>query len=234
MNFFGYKSKFESIIRGVTAIGIGLVMLLSAMDKTDSDAFVLVTRIVSVFLVAAGIVSFIVGYRRRSLGYQNLMNVNAVVDIVLGIIIFFCAAQLASFLVYLIAALLIIFGAVQLIALAGVMSVVGSGFTSLLLSVLAIMGGIFLLFNPFTLDVMGIIAGVFLIIYGVQELSASYRLSKAEKIFRDKMEAESSANDSSKPVKPDLSTNLDEVKDVEYHKVDDFDKIDEQAGKDLD
>ena len=55
MIFFGYKTKFSSIIRALSAIGIGLVMLL------HSDASVVVVKIIAALLVVAGMCPWCTG-----------------------------------------------------------------------------------------------------------------------------------------------------------------------------
>ena len=52
---FGYNNKFSSILRALSAIGIGGVMLFS------NEATITVVKIIAAFLFAAGIVSFIYG-----------------------------------------------------------------------------------------------------------------------------------------------------------------------------
>ncbi len=173
---FGYKSKFSSILRACSAIGIGLVMILA------NDASVLVVKIVAAFLIAAGLVSLVYGLVHRQSGYLPFMVANAVVDLVLGLLLFFFPTQVAGFIVYILGGCLIIFGAFQLIALIGALSLIGGGFTTLILSICAIAGGILLIFNPFTIKVMSILAGVALIFYGMQELISTWRIGKAAKV----------------------------------------------------
>ena len=43
----------------------------------------------------------------------------------------------------------------------------------------AIVGGAFLLFNPFTLGVMSVIAGCFMLLYGVSELISTWKVGRA-------------------------------------------------------
>ena len=57
---FGYKNKFGGFLRALAAIAIGMVMVVSR-----TDAMVLAVRIIAAFLLASGLVSFIVGYKDR-------------------------------------------------------------------------------------------------------------------------------------------------------------------------
>ena len=80
---FGYNNKFSSILRALSAISIGGVMLFS------NEATITVVKIIAAFLFAAGIVSFIYGYVNRRNGAMSLMSLNAVVDIIIGLLLFF-------------------------------------------------------------------------------------------------------------------------------------------------
>lgn len=173
---FGYKSKLSSILRACAAIGIGLVMILA------TDATVTVVKIVAAFLMVVGVVSLVVGLIDRKTGSLPLLGTNAVVDLVLGVLLFLYPTQVAGFIVYAIGAVLIIFGILQLIVLIGALSLIGGGFLSLVLSICAIVGGIILVFNPFTMKVMSILAGAALIVYGVQELMSAWKVRKAVKM----------------------------------------------------
>ena len=173
---FGYKSKLSSILRACAAIGIGLVMILA------TDATVTVVKIVAAFLMVVGVVSLVVGFVDRKAGSLPLLGTNAVVDLVLGVLLFLYPTQVAGFIVYAIGAVLIIFGILQLIVLIGALSLIGGGFLTLVLSICAIVGGIILVFNPFTMKVMSMLAGAALIVYGVQELMSAWKVRKAVKV----------------------------------------------------
>lgn len=203
----GYKSKVSSLLRALSTIAIGLVMIVS------NNATVSAVRIIATLLFAAGLISFIYGYLNRKSGILSLMSVNAVVDIVIGLVLFFFPGAIANFIVVLIGLLLLGLGIIQLLALASVMSLLGSGFMSLILSIATIIGGIVLIFNPFTMKVAGIIAGAALVVYGVQELISAWRMDKAKKVYEIKFGPKPDG-------RTEASKEFDGVKDVEYQKVD--------------
>lgn len=221
---FGYKSKFSSILRSCAAAAIGLVMLI------NTDATVTVVKIVASFLFAAGAVTFAHGYVKRSTGALPLMSVNAVVDIVLGILLFLFPNQVADFIPRLIGVALVIFGALQVIVLAGTLSLVGSGRASMILSILALVGGILLVFSPFSLAVMKVIAGVFLLVYGVSEILSMSRVTKAQEAydikfgrqgqFNTDMEAEDVQYPSSADKTKLDTSGISDAKEVEFTKED--------------
>ena len=174
---FGYNSKFSSILRSLSAIAIGLVMVVS------NNATVTVVRIIAAFLFAAGVVSFIYGFVNRKNGAMALMSVNAVVDIVIGLLLYLFPTAVAGVIVTLIGVAVLIFGIIQLIVLTGTMSLVGMGGFSLILCIFALIGGITLLFNPFSERVMSLLAGILLIVYGVSDLISMFRVLKAKEAY---------------------------------------------------
>ena len=140
---FGYKNKFTGPLRALTAIAIGIVMV-----ACKTNALELAVRIIAAFVMASGIVSMIVGYRNRSNGTMGLLGFNAVVDLILGVLLFIYPGVAAGLLIYLIAFVLICFG-------------------FFLISKPAFLG-----------EAIGVVAGVSLIIYGASELVSSWRMRK--------------------------------------------------------
>jgi len=216
---FGYKSKFTSILRASAAIGIGLVMLFG------NNAPVTVVKIIAAFLFAAGIVSVIHGIVKKDDGALPLMLTNAAVDMLLGLALFFFPQTLSNFIIYMIGIALILFGALQLIVLSGAMSLIGSGFSTLLLSILAIIGGVMLLFSPFGMRTMGIIAGCLLIFYGVSELISTWKVSRAREVYEIKFAAPAQSEDGTDGLD---TSGVSGAKEVEYTKVEEDKAADEQ------
>lgn len=209
---FGYNNKFSSILRSLAAIAIGLVMVCA------TDATTTVVQIIAAFLFAAGIVSFAYGFANRKSGTFGLMTVNAVVDIVIGLILFFWPPFVAGVIVAIIGIVILVFGVIQILALAGTMSLLGSGGLNILLAFLAVAGGIVLIFNPFSERVMSILAGVFLIYYGITDLISMRRVSKAKKEYE--IHFTETRVDPDSTIDVDVDDDFDGIKDVDYHKID--------------
>ena len=212
MIIFGYKTRFSSVLRALSAIGIGLVMLLR------TDATEVVVKIIAAFLFAAGVISFIHGWARRKEGALPLMGMNAAVDILLGLVLFFWPTFVAGFIVRAIGVVLILFGVLQFIVMSGTVSVLGTGLLPLLLSGVAVAIGVTLLFQPWENTVMGRLAGIALIYYGVTELLSARRVSRAKKEY-DIRFAEK-PKEEEKPFRTTADT-LALAKDAEYEKVED-------------
>lgn len=195
---FGYKNRFSGLIRALTAIAIGIVMVLS-----KTNALELVVRIIAAFIIASGIVSAFVGYRNKANGTMGLMGFNAVVDIILGVLLFMFPGFVAGLLIYLIAFILICFGFFQMVSLFSANRVMKVGLLSYVLPFLVLAAGIFLITKPsFLGEAIGVVAGACLIVYGVSELLSSWKMKKAI----DEYEIHQAP--------------MTDVKDVEYEKVD--------------
>lgn len=204
---FGYKSRFNGPLRALTALAIGVVMVVS-----KANALNLAVRIIAAFLIASGLVSFFVGYRNRQNGAFSLMGVNTVVDILLGLMLFLFPGFFAGLLVYLIAFALLGFGIFQLVTLISANRVFSVGVMAFVLPVLVLFSGMLLLVNPaFLGETVGIIAGIALIVYGVSELFSSWKMRKAIDEYEIKFPEKTPAE----PQEP-----VQDVKDVDYEKVD--------------
>ncbi len=190
---FGYKNRFNGPIRALTAIAIGVVMVVS-----KTNALELAVRIIAAFLLASGLVSLFLGYRNKKDGAMGLMSFNAGVDILLGVLLFLFPGFVAGLMIYIIGFALLGFGIFQLVALISANKVVKVGGGSFVLPVIVCLTGAFLILRPsFIGEAIGIIAGASLIVYGASELISSWKMKKA----MDEYEAP-------------------HVKDVEYEKVD--------------
>ena len=188
---FGYSNRFKGPIRALTALAIGIVMVVS-----KTNALNLAVQIIAAFLIASGVVTLAVGYRNRANGSFPLMAVNTIVDIILASVLFMYPAFFANLLVYLIAFVLMGFGFFQLLTLGSASRVFGMGVVAFVLPALVFFSGLFLLVNPsFLGSAVGIVAGVALIIYGVSELLSSWKMRKAIDEYEIKFPKGSDHND---------------------------------------
>lgn len=205
---FGYKNKFNGPIRALTAIAIGIVMVMSR-----TNALELAVRIIAAFLFASGVVSLIVGYRHRSNGTMGLMGFNGVVDIILGLMLFMFPGFVSGLLIYVIAFILICFGLFQIVGLISANRVMRIGLWSFVMPLLVLAAGVFLITKPaFVGEAIGVVAGASLIVYGASELISSWKMRRAMNEYEIRQTGVSTSA-RQEEVAPD-------VKDVEYEKVD--------------
>ena len=205
---FGYKSRVNGPLRALIALVIGVLMVIS-----PEKALTTVVKVIAAFLLASGLVSLFVGLRDKEKGALPLMSFNALVDVLLGLVLFLFPGIIAKFMIYLIGFVLLAFGVVQIAALFGARRIIGLGLGAFLLPTVVTLVGGFILFNPFAESLMVMIAGAALIVYGASEFLSSWRVKKAideYEIHQAPVSEQPAANESG----------LDDVKDVDYEKVD--------------
>lgn len=205
---FGYKSRVNGPLRALIALVIGVLMVIS-----PEKALTTVVKVIAVFLLASGLVSLFVGLRDKEKGALPLMSFNALVDVLLGLVLFLFPGFIAKFMIYLIGFVLLAFGVVQIAALFGARRIIGLGLGAFFLPTVVTLVGGFILFNPFAESVMVMIAGAALIVYGASEFLSSWRVKKAideYEIHQAPVSEQPAVNESG----------LDDVKDVDYEKVD--------------
>lgn len=204
---FGYKNKFSGIIRAVLAIAVGVVMVVSR-----ANALELAVQIIAAFLVATGVVTFLLGLKTKEGGENKLMNVNAIVDVLLGVLLFFFPGFVVNIMIYIIGFALIAFGLFQVAALVSAIRVSQVGFGSFILPVLVIVAGGFLVARPsFIGETIGIVAGAALIVYGASELLSTWKMRKAIDEYEIKQAPETETKEADVEI---------EAEDVDYQKVD--------------
>lgn len=204
---FGYKNKFSGIIRAALAIAVGVVMVVSR-----ANALELAVQIIAAFLVATGVVTFFLGLKAKKGGENNLMNVNAAVDVFLGVLLFFFPSFVVNIMIYIIGFALIAFGLFQIVALISAIRVSQVGIGSFILPILVVVAGGFLVARPtFVGEAIGIVAGAALIVYGTSELFSTWKMRKAIDEYEIKQ--------GPKPEVKETEVEI-EAEDVDYQKVD--------------
>ena len=173
MVIFGYKSRINGPMRALIALAVGIMMVVF-----PASALALVVKIIAAFIFASAVVSLIVGFRDKARGTFPLMSFNAVINLLIGFLMFTHPEAIAKIMIYLIGFVLFVFGIVQLIAIVSARRVVTLGTGAFVLPTAVTLIGGFLLFNPFAESVMIIIAGSALILYGVSEFISSFRMKK--------------------------------------------------------
>ena len=205
---FGYKNKFSGLIRASLALIVGLVMVVSR-----TNALELAVQIVAAFLVAAGVVTFLLGLKNQTPEASNLLKVNAAVDVLLGILLLIFPGFVVNVMIYIIGFALLAFGIFQIVALFSAMQTLKLKLSAFILPVVVVIAGGFLVAKPaFVGETIGIIAGVALIVYGASELFSTWKMRKAI----DEYEINQS------PKEPTSNEKLDveiEAEDVDYQKV---------------
>lgn len=183
MVIFGYRSRVNGPMRALIALAVGIMMVVS-----PANALATVVKIIAAFMLASGVVSLIVGLKDKEKGALPLMSFNALVDVIVGLLLFMFPGVIAKFMIYLIGFVLLGFGIVQIVALFGARRVMPLGFGTFILPIVVTLVGGFILFNPFAESVMTIIAGSALVLYGVSELLSSWRMKKVMDVESSKVD----------------------------------------------
>lgn len=203
---FGYNSRFSAPLRAMLFIALGVLMILA-----KADAMELVVKVVAAFVLATGLVSFFLGYKKRSDGTMPLAAAGAVTNIVIAVLLFVFSKGVAGFISYLLGFVLLGFGIFQISVLASVRKSVKVGFGAYVIPLVVAFVGLFIIIWPKALgQSIGLVAGVALIAYGISEFIAAFKVSSAAD--PDKI-TPAPAQEESAPAVP-------EAKAVDYEKVD--------------
>ena len=169
---FGYGSRLSAPLRAVAFIIVGVLMIVFR-----TDAMELLVKIIAAFMLAAGVVSFLVGYRQRKDGTMPLSTFNGVTDIVIALLLFLFAGAVSKFLSYLVAFALLGFGIFQITALLSARRQVKAGAGAYVIPIVEALTGLFILLYPTVIgQSIGLVAGICLVLAGVSELFSAYKL----------------------------------------------------------
>lgn len=171
---FGYSSRFSGPLRALVFIALGIMLVV-----TKANAMELVVKVIAAFILASGLVSFILGYKKRQDGSMPLLGFNALVNIVIAVLLFLFSGPASRLISYLIGMTLFGFGLFQIIVLFSARRNFPGGWTMFILPVMVALAGAFIFFYPKVMgESIGLVAGIALMFYGLSELIASFRMSK--------------------------------------------------------
>lgn len=203
---FGYNSRFSAPLRALLFIALGVLMILA-----KADAMELVVKVVAAFVLATGLVSFFLGYKKKADGTMPLSTVGAVTNIVIAVLLFVFSKGVAGFISYLLGFVLLGFGIFQISVLASVRKSVKVGFGAYVIPLVVSLVGLFIIIWPKALgQSIGLVAGIALIAYGISEFIAAFKVSSATD--PDKI--------TPAPAQEEPAPEVLEAKDVDYEKVD--------------
>ncbi len=206
---FGFRNRFSGLARASVAILVGLAMIIWPGDSLN-----IVVKIIAAAICAAGIISIVTGAANRKVNGMTVPIVNAVVDLLVGILLFIYSGVVIDFVMVLFGILILVSGIFQCVAMFSASSFVRLSFWSFIFPVLCIGGGILVLADPFkTSNVLVIVTGVAVMVYGASELFASWKMYKAQKEYEIRFPNEKKGGSGS-------TMNYDDIKDAEFEKVD--------------
>lgn len=181
---FGYKKNFESILRALIAAGLGIALFIFKEDALD-----VVIRIIGIAILFAGVISILPTLSAKKaqdskgnkmgniIGYTTCGIAAAV-----GLMVVLKPSWFTTLFIFLVAAAIIVFCLIQLIALFSVTDLIGYATLPMILCAVALIGAIVVMFfQPG--HTICLVTGILLFIYGIAEILALTRIKKAETIF---------------------------------------------------
>ena len=223
MIVFGYRNKFVGLSRALIAIIAGLALII-----WPGLATTIFVQLVAAFLIIRAFVAMIWGGSKNFISYF--------IEVLLAIVLFMGADVISGFVLYIIAFLMILFGAYQLIILVRAYSALRGGRFTAFLPALIIVCSLCLFFMGGN-DWVSYLAGTVLILYGISDIISLWTVEHySSKIFKgfehfrrhekDYEQAQTREQESvDDQFEQDHSSPMDgidyeNVKDVDYEKVD--------------
>lgn len=181
---FGYKKTIESILRAVIAIVLGVVLFLYKSEGAD-----LFIRVIGIGILFAALVSLLPMLSKKKEGQPKGSKIGFLIGAttcsiaaIIGLTAALWPHFYSSFFVFLVALSIIVFCAIQLIAILSTISLTGFKPLPMILTAVALIGAIVVMFlQPG--KVVYITTGMLLIVYGVAEVISLFRVRKAEEIY---------------------------------------------------
>ena len=216
---FGYKKHFESIARAMIAIGLGICLFIF-----EGQAVEVLIKIIGIAILFAGVISIapMLGKKKQNVKENKLGTIigwtTCGIAAVIGLLLVLKPVWFAKIFIFVLAAAIIIFCVIQLMALISTLQYIEAAPLPLVLCGAALIGGIVVMFFSAG-QVICYILGVLLVIYGVSELLAMPKIKKAEEIYIIKYGPAKDAKETEETKKDPSGLLVTGVKDAEYEEV---------------
>lgn len=212
---FGYKKWFESILRALIAIGIGIIFIF--FGKEAGKWLIQLTGIGILFAGVIPIFSMLTKKKDEDGKSSRIGNILGITTCSLaafiGLMMILWPLKFESLFRFLIAASIILFCLIQLIALISAMRLTKFASVPLIITGAVLVGAIVVMFLD-SAKVIYITTGVLLAIYGVSEIIALFRIKNAEKIWEEQNAQPAAA----KPEEPQKLI-VTSTRDADYEEV---------------
>ena len=216
---FGYKKHFESIARAMIAIGLGICLFIF-----EGQAVEVLIKIIGIAILFAGVISIapMLGKKKQNVKENKLGTIigwtTCGIAAVIGLLLVLKPVWFAKIFIFVLAAAIIVFCVIQLMALISTLQYIDAAPLPLVLRGAALIGGIVVMFFSAG-QVICYILGVLLVIYGVSELLAMPKIKKAEEIYIIKYGPAKDAKETEETKKEPSGLLVTGVKDAEYEEV---------------
>ncbi len=208
---FGFKNKVSGWLRSLIAIVIGFLILFCT--NRDTDILTIIVKVFAAFLLVAGIVSFTYGYINRKRGVLSILATNAIIDVVIGIVLFCFAKPVTSILVIVIGIIILICSVWEIVVLCSIVRINKISFGAFILPIICALAGIYIIIYWKRIpQAINIVAGIALLVYGISEFMATWRMNKA-------MKSSSAASAAEADAKASAQADMADARETDYEKV---------------
>ena len=177
MFFNKSANPFRKLIRGIISVAIGITIII-----VPGLSINLVIQALGVLLILDGLINLIISLSHKSKQQNVLVLIpRGIPSLITGSIFILLPSLLVGFFVFLVGFVLIMIGGSQLVVQGGRK---GGGFSLIntLLSIIALVAGLFMLSNPFKGAVSILIfLGAVVVLYGIGEVIVSFKIRKYQK-----------------------------------------------------
>lgn len=193
--FYVFFDRSYGYSRAIITLAAGLLLVCwpAAVAKT-------IVIVLGSLIAAVGIVSLIMSFAGKWKEEKtSLLTMNAIVDIVLGLVVIIFNGFFASIIMYLFGIVLLIFGLSEIVSLLQTRKKTKISWGLFVGPVITTLCGLVVFFNPFdTLKWLFIFFGISLLVYSLSEFISTYRVRKALKIMQKEEEVKAAAEEAAK------------------------------------
>lgn len=176
---YSSASYKNSILRSFFAIliGIGLVIW-------PDTALEYIIILIGIIFLATGLLSFLTSYQNRDdSGQRGLMSFSGIGSMVFGVVLIAIPDSFVKVLMFILGFILVVAAIGQMVVMTKIKKYSGTTYTfSYIFSILILISGIVILFDPFkSAQSIFILFGITSILYGITSIVGQYKLNKLRK-----------------------------------------------------
>lgn len=183
---YAFYDRSYGYARAIITLAAGLLLVCwpAAVAKT-------IVIVLGSLIAAAGIVSLIMSMAGKWKEEKtSLLTMNAIVDIVIGLVVIIFNTFFASIIMYLFGILLLIFGLSEVVNLLQTNKKTKVSWSLFVGPIITTLCGIIIFFNPFkTLEWLFIFFGISLLIYSLSEFISTFKVRRLLKAIQKEEEA---------------------------------------------
>ena len=211
MIFQSGNNTITRVLKAVLFIVLGVFLIV-----TKANAMTMIVQVIAAGIFAVGTISFLAGLR-----FASAIPINAIINILISVLLFSFAGPVATVLRYIIGGILCLFGIAQTLKIMSLRATFGVGFLPYIIPVFSLLlGALFFSEELIGNDIMGLIVAIMFIMYGVSSLLTIFKVYKLFMKRSDNVSGRREEKPSAKLSGDWYGVDDQNVKDVDYEKVD--------------